>query len=242
MGLPSPTYRLTSTRTGWAWRIVLTVVVIVVITLAGRRIAALLPQFSGYIASLGATGPVVFVFGYALACVAFVPASLLTLAAGAIFGLAKGVVLVFAGAMLGASASFLIARYVARGAVERRVTADARFAALDRAIGAQGRRVVFLLRLSPVFPFSLLNYALGLTRVTFADYVIASVGILPGTVMYVYYGRLAGDVAALAAAPRKGPEYYATLIVGLVATIIVTMMMTRAARSALHDAANLPQS
>src|SRR6185295_13509280 len=99
--------------------------------------------------------------------------------------------------------------------------ANPKFAAIDRAVGAQGRKIVFLLRLSPVFPFNLLNYLLGLTQVRFGDYIIASVGMLPATVLFVYYGKLAGDVAALAggAAPAKGAGYYAILVVGLLATI-----------------------
>src|SRR5207244_5256693 len=161
-----------------------------------------------------------FIAGYVLATVAFVPGVVLTLAAGVIFGLVRGVVYVFVAAVLGSSAAFLIGRYLARTAVERRLAANPRFAAIDRAVGAEGRKIVFLLRLSPVFPFNLLNYGLGLTRVRFADYVMASVGMIPGTLLYVYYGKLAGDVAALAggAAPEKGGGYYAVLILGLVAT------------------------
>ena len=223
-------------------RVALAIVVIVALVLAGKRLAVLVPQFAEYINSLGAIGAVVFVLGYVLACIAFVPASILTLAAGAIFGLAKGIALVFVAAMLGATAAFLIARYVARGAIEKRVVNNEKFAALDAAIGAQGRRIVFLLRLSPVFPFSLLNYALGLTRVTFADYIIGSIGMLPGTVLYVYYGRLVGDVAALAGGVKapKDAGYYAVLILGLVATVVVTTIVTRTARTALNDATTLP--
>src|SRR5262249_36543250 len=147
---------------------------------------------------LGAWGPIVFIVGYAVATVAFVPGSVLTLAAGAIFGLAPGVVYVFIAAVLGSTAAFLVSRYVARQVIERRLKDNPRFAAIDRAVGAQGRKIVFLLRLSPVFPFNLLNYALGLTQVRFADYLIASIGMLPGTLLFVYYGKLAGDVAALA--------------------------------------------
>ena len=224
-------------------RALIVLLVLAALLLAGTRLGALLPRFADSIASLGALGSVAFVVGYAIASVALVPGSVLTLAAGAIFGLTKGVALVFAGATLGSAAAFLLARYVARGAVEQRLQGDARFAALDRAIGAKGRRIVFLLRLSPVFPFVLLNYALGLTRVTLADYLIGGVGMLPGTMLYVYYGRLAGDVVALAAgshAPR-GAGYYAVLLVGLVATIGVTALVTRMARSALRAATGDPQ-
>ena len=211
----------------------------VVLALAfGRRAAAALPEFVAWVEGLGALAPVVFVAGYAVAAVAFVPGSLLTLAAGAVFGLGRGFVVVLVAATLGASAAFLVARYVARAAVERRLEGNARFAAIDRAVGRDGRRIVFLLRLSPVFPFNLLNYALGLTSVRFGDYLVACIGMAPGTLLYVYYGKLAGDVAALAggAAPDRGPEYYALLVVGLVATVAVTTVVTRTARRALAEA------
>ena len=186
---------------------------------------------------LGFWGPIVFTLGYAVSVVALIPAFILTLAAGAIFGLSLGVLYVFIAAVLGSAAAFLISRYVARGAIERRLAGNARFAAIDRAVGEQGRKIVFLLRLSPVFPFTLLNYALGLTRVRFADYLIASFGMLPGTLLYVYYGKLGGDVAALAGGAHvKGYGYYAVLVLGLVATVLVTVLVTRTARKALADA------
>lgn len=204
----------------------------------GRQAGGYVPQFAAWVESLGAWGPAVFIAGYAAAVVAFVPGSILTLAAGAIFGIGAGVAYVFVAATLGASLAFLVSRYVARRAVEHRLAGNANFAAIDRAIGEQGRKIVFLLRLSPAFPFSLLNYALGLTRVRFADYVVACAGMLPGTLLYVYYGKLAGDVAALAggAAPERGIEYYAVLGLGLVATVVVTTIVTRTARKALAEA------
>ena len=206
--------------------------------LAGREAAGLLPRFAAWVEGLGVWGPVVFVLGYILATVAFVPGSLLTLGAGAIFGLVQGTALVLAGATLGASAAFLVSRYVARGAVERRLAGNVRFDAIDRAVGEQGRKIVLLLRLSPVFPFNLLNYALGLTRVRFADFAVASIGMLPGTLLYVYYGKVAGDVARLAGGTGipRGRGYYAVLGLGLAATVLVTTIVTRTARRALEEA------
>jgi uncharacterized membrane protein YdjX (TVP38/TMEM64 family) len=218
-------------------KLALGAVAIAIVLLLARRAGAYLPAFAEWVNGLGLWGPAVFIVGYALATVAFLPGSLLTLAAGAIFGVGRGVAYVFIAAVLGSSAAFLIARYIARRAVERRLAGNPRFAAVDRAVGAQGRKIVFLLRLSPVFPFNLLNYALGLTQVRFVDYLIASVGMLPGTLLYVYSGKLAGDVAALAggAAVQKGTGYYAVLATGLVATVVVTMVITRTARKALSD-------
>lgn len=220
-------------------RIAVGLVAAVALFTLARQVGAYVPQFAAWVNGLGVWGPLVFIVGYAAAVVAFVPGSVLTLAAGAIFGLGAGVLYVFVAAVLGSSAAFLVSRYLARGVVEQRLAGNARFAAIDRAVGAQGRRIVFLLRLSPAFPFTLLNYALGLTRVRFVDYVLASVGMLPGTLLYVYYGKLAGDVAALAggAAVEKGAGYYAVLALGLAATIAVTAVVTRTARKALAEVA-----
>lgn len=227
----------TSTRPS-PTRLALIGVAIVAVVLLARNLGGYIPQFAVWVNGLGVWGPIVFIFGYAAATVAFLPGSLLTLAAGAIFGLGAGIVYVFIAATLGASAAFLVSRYVARRAVESRLAGNPRFAAIDKAVGAQGRKIVFLLRLSPVFPFNLLNYALGLTNVRFVDYFIASIGMLPGTLLYVYYGKLAGDVAALAggAPVEKDAAYYAVLGVGLVATVVVTTIVTRIARRALKEA------
>jgi len=187
--------------------------------------------------SLGLWGPLAFIGGYAVAAVAFVPGSILSLAAGAIFGLARGTLYVFAGATLGASAAFLVARYGARRWVERRLEEKARFQALDRAIAGQGLRITFLLRLSPVFPFNLLNYALGLTRVRFRDYLAACLGMLPGTFLYVYYGKALGSLAAVAggAAPERGAARWIVLGVGLLATVLVTAFVARLAQRAITE-------
>ncbi|MEP7381291.1 MAG: TVP38/TMEM64 family protein [Gemmatimonadota bacterium] len=232
---PSP---LDSPRRAKWLRIAAAAAVVLAVVLLGRRAGAAIPVFTTYIAGLGALGPLAFIAGYAVATVAFIPGSLLTLAAGAVFGLATGTAVVFVGATIGSTLAFLVSRYVARGLVERHLDGNQRFAAVDRAIAAQGRRIVLLLRLSPAFPFSLLNYALGLSRVRLLDYVVASVGMLPGTVLYVYYGKLAGDVASLAAGAQapKGVPYYAVLVLGLVATVIVTTIVTRTARRALREA------
>jgi len=227
-----------SSRASSLVKMLLASVAVAALLVLGRKAGAAIPEFAQWVDGLGAIGPLVFIGGYALAVVAFVPASVLTLAAGAIFDLGPGVAYVFCAATLGSSLAFLVSRYVARGMVEQRLAGNPGFAAIDRAVAAQGRRIVFLLRLSPAFPFTLLNYALGLTRVRFADFVVASVGMLPGTLLYVYYGKLVGDVAALAggAAVEKDTGYYVVLALGLVATIAVTTIVTRTARRALAEA------
>ena len=213
------------------------VAAVALLVFAGRSLAGAIPALAERIEDMGVWGPVVFVCAYAAATVAFAPGSILTLAGGAIFGIARGTAIVFVGATTGAALAFLVARYLARSAIESKVADYPRFAAIDSAIGEQGRKIVFLLRLSPVFPFNLLNYALGLTRVRFADYLVASLGMIPGTLLYVYYGQVIGDVAALASGVEvaRGAGYYTVLGVGLAATIVVTTLVTRIARRALKE-------
>lgn len=208
------------------------------VVLLGRLAGGYVPRFAAWVAEQGWRGAVIFALGYAVAVVAFVPGSLLTLAAGAIFGVAYGTVLVFAAATAGATAAFLIARHGGRRWVEARLAGDARFAAVDRAVAAEGRKIVLLLRLSPIFPFNLLNYALGLTQVSTRDYLVASIGMLPGTLLYVYSGAVAGQVAAVAggAGATRGPAEWALLAIGLAATAAVTLIVTRIARRALRAA------
>lgn len=211
----------------------------VAIVVLGRSAGSQVIAFAEWVQTLGAWGPIVFVAGYVLAAVAFVPGSVLTIGAGTIFGLVAGTVYVFVAASIAACIAFLLARTVAREAIEKRIAGNARFAAIDRAIGRDGRRIAFLLRLSPVFPFSLLNYALGLTQIRFADYAIACIGMLPGTLLYVYIGSLAGDLAAVAAgaATTEGSGLRrAFFVAGLIVTALVTVLITRIARRALAEA------
>jgi uncharacterized membrane protein YdjX (TVP38/TMEM64 family) len=211
---------------------------LVVLVALGRAAGGYIQPFAQWVDGLGLWGPAVFILGYAIAVVAFVPASLLTLGAGAIFGIVHGVIYVFVAATVGSCLAFLVSRYLARSAIEKKLEGKPKFLAIDRAVEAEGFKIVFLLRLTPAVPFNLLNYALGLTRVRFADYAIASVGMLPGTLLYVYSGKLAGDVAAVAGDPSvaRGWGYYSVLALGLLATLAVTMVVTRSARRALAEA------
>lgn len=188
-----------------------------------------------WIRGLGPWGPPAFIAVYAAATLAFVPGSLLTLGAGLLYGVLWGTVCVSIASTLGATAAFLAGRFLARNWVARMMAADARFKAIDEAVGREGWKIVLLTRLSPVFPFNLLNYAFGLTRVSLKHYFFASwIGMLPGTVMYVYIGSLAGDLAHLGAGGRRGPAQWALYLAGLIATAAVTLYVTRLARRALE--------
>jgi len=217
-------------------RLALAALAIVLVVSAGWLGGARLPAFVQWIEQAGPLAPLAFIIVYAVATVAFVPGSLLTLAAGATFGLVKGLLVVLTGATLGSAAAFLVARYLARSFVERRLASYPRFAAIDRAVAAEGFKIVLLMRLSPLFPFNLTNYALGLTSVPFAQYLAASVGMLPGALLYVYYGKVVGDVAAFASGAfvSRGAGYYVVLGLGLCATLIVATVIARIAKRALE--------
>jgi len=188
-----------------------------------------------WVAGLGPAGVAAFVALYVLSCVLMLPGSVLGLGAGAVFGVVRGAAIVSVASTLGATAAFLVGRHLARDWVARRVAGNPRFAAIDAAVGREGWKIVGLTRLSPVFPFNLLNYAYGLTSVRPRDYVLASwIGMFPGTVMYVYLGSLAGSLATVGA-PGGGrtPAQWALFGVGLAATVAVTVLVTRIARRAL---------
>jgi uncharacterized membrane protein YdjX (TVP38/TMEM64 family) len=203
----------------------------------GRSLAPRLLDLVAHIQGVGPAAPVAFILIYAFAVVALIPASLLTIAGGAVFGLFRGVIYSLIGATLGSTGAFLIGRYAARRLVARRLAAMPRFVAIERAVSARGRRIVLLLRLSPVVPFNFLNYALGLTTISVWDFMFASLGTVPGAVVYAYAGKVTGEALALAgkAEVPKNASYYAVLLAGLVATIVATTVVTRTARRALQD-------
>ena len=209
---------------------------IVIALLAARYFdaPALLRTALEAIARLGAWGPVLFVVLYVAATVLFLPGSILTLGAGVVFGVARGAIIVSISATLGATAAFLVGRYVARDWVAGKIEGNPKFKAIDEAVAREGWKIVGLTRLSPVFPFNLLNYAFGLTRVSLSHYVIASwIGMMPGTVMYVYLGSVAGTLAGAGGGTSRTPAQWTLYAVGLAATIGVTVYVTRLARRAL---------
>jgi len=197
-----------------------------------------------WIDGLGAIGPIVFIGLYIFATVLFWPGSVLTLGAGLAFGLGLGSLYVFTGATLGAIGAFLVGRYLARGWVAKKISGNEKFAAIDRAVGREGLKIVFLTRLSPIFPFNLLNYAYGVTGVSLRDYALGSVGMIPGTILYVYIGSLAGSLATIGTEAGRDPqaELAQTIVkaIGFIATIAVTVYITKIARQALDAAVDGP--
>lgn len=192
--------------------------------------------FVEWVREAGPLGLAAFVVAYVAATVLFLPGSALTLAAGFLWGPVGGLLVASPTSVLAASVAFLVGRTVAREAVAKRLGANERFAAIDRAIAREGGRFVLLLRLSPVFPFNLLNYALGLTSVPFGRYVLASfVGMLPGTFLFTYLGSLVTSAAELLAGRRPAAGAAGTALYwgGLAATVVATVLVTRAARREL---------
>jgi uncharacterized membrane protein YdjX (TVP38/TMEM64 family) len=216
----------------------LLIILVVFLVLAGVKyfhVQELLKRVLGWVGDLGPWGPFFYTIIYILACVFFIPGSILTLGAGVLFGVLKGSIIVSIAATLGATCAFLVGKYLARDWVAKKIQANPRFQAIDEAVAREGWKIVGLTRLSPVFPFNLLNYAYGLTRVSLRDYFFASwIGMMPGTVMYVYIGSLAGEVAKIGGErySRTSAEW-ALYILGLIATAAVTVYITRIARAAL---------
>ena len=224
----------------WWLRIgILALILVALLSLRALPISDWLTIFNDWLRQIGPAGLLLYALAYAVATVLLLPGSLLTLAAGAAFGLLSGFASVWSGATLGLALAFLVSRHLARRRVEGWIRAKPRFAAVDQAVGKEGWKIVFLTRLSPIFPFNFQNYAYGLTRISFWHYTLASaVGILPGTFLYVYLGAVGRT--GLEAAAGGGDETEAlrlTLqIVGLIATALETIYVTRIARKALKEA------
>lgn len=225
------------TTSPWGKRILLLVLVAAVIAaFTVLDVRQMLRDSLAWVDALGSWGPIIFIGIYAVAAVLFVPGSALTLGAGAVFGVTMGSVLVSIGSTLAAAISFLIGRYVARDWVAAKVESNVAFKSINDAVKTDGWKLVALTRLSPVFPFTLLNYAYGLTPVKFWHYVLASwIAMMPGTVMYVYLGSLA---RAGAETQQRTPAQWVMYGVGLIATIIVTVFITRIAKAALAKRTN----
>lgn len=200
------------------------------------EIPKLLLSFVEWVREAGLAGGLSFAGVYVAAAVMLLPASVLTLGAGFIWGPFVGLAVVLPSATLAATTAFLLGRTVARGWVQRKVADSPRFRAIDEAVGSGGFRLVLLLRLSPLFPFNLLNYMLGLTRVSVRDFVLGSViGMAPGTFMYLYLGSLVTSASQLLSGerPSAGPLGTVLYALGLIATVVVTVWVTRKARAAL---------
>jgi len=213
------------------------VVALVVITLS--ILTAVLPVkdwirgFIGWVQQLGPPGVIVFIVVYALATVLFLPGWIFTVSAGHIYGIAGGTLVALAGAITGATLAFLVARYLLRQHIEEFAKKNPRFQAIDAAIGKNGWKIVGLLRLSPLIPFNFSNYFYGITSISLGAYVaVSAVGIIPGTLLYAYLGAI-GQASISGGASQHSKWQYVLLGVGLMATVAVTILVSRIAKNAL---------
>jgi uncharacterized membrane protein YdjX (TVP38/TMEM64 family) len=211
------------------------IVIVAAIIIAFRflPVSDWLRHFQTYVRGLGALGYVVYVVVYAICVVAFIPASILTLGAGAIFGFVGGTIVVVIGATIGATLAFLLARTVMRKRIEEMTHSNAKFRALDRAIASEGMKIVFLVRLAVVFPFTYINYAFGLTAIPLWRYVLATfLGIIPATAAFVF----ASSAATKAATGETSNITKIVYITGGVIAIIVSVLIGRIASKAIRRA------
>lgn len=202
-------------------------------------VGAWLESFVTWAKSAGPWGPLALAAAYVPATILMVPGTVLTLGAGFAFGLAIGTLTVSVGSVAGSVAAFFLGRTILRSWVADKLEERPRLKAIDEAVGNQGLKIVTLIRLSPAFPYNLMGYVFGVTRVRSRDHILGSwIGMLPGTAMYVYLGhaaRQAHDVSMGHGASRT-PLEWTLLGVGLVATVAVTILVTRTARRAIRDA------
>lgn len=203
-----------------------------------------------WIQNLGWEGAIAFILLYIITTVALIPGSILTLGAGVLFGLFWGSVYVLIGAIIGETCAFLLGRYFVRDWVNRKIKDNQVFTALNQALNREGLKIILLTRLSPIFPFSLLNYAFGVTGISLRDYFLGSIGMIPMTITYVYFGSLVEDLASVTeVSSLSNPQMqWGIKIIGLIVTIVATIYITHTARQALNSLVtvnpepNAPQS
>lgn len=218
-------------------KVIIGVILVTVIIIVAKyfNLQSGLMQALDWIDSLGSWGVAAFIILYILATVFFIPGSLLTLGAGVLFGVVGGSICVSLASTVGATCAFLVGRYWARGWVAQQITGNQTFEAIDEAVAQEGWKIVGLARLSPIFPFNLLNYAFGITQVSLRDYFWASwIGMMPGTVMYVYIGSLLGDLATLGTERDRSAVEWMLYGAGLLATIAVVVYVTKIAKQILE--------
>lgn len=186
----------------------------------------------------GYWGPVILIGLFVVATLLMLPSSLLTLLSGMIYGPILGLLVIMSATIVGSSLAFLVGRTLLRSRIERFAAKRPRFRALDRAIAERGLRIVILLRLTPIAPFNVLNYALSLTKVRLRQYMLGTLlGMLPGTALFVYLGSTAREVAQLVSGEQAWGSG-ATLLFfgGLLVTAGLTIYLTFVARRALQAA------
>lgn len=220
----------------WKWIALGLALILISVAISFLPVGQWVKSFTDWVRHLGLAGAFVFIGVYALAAVLFLPGAIFTIAAGLVYGIVGGTAVALVGATLGAGLAFLVGRYLLRKRIENAFKKNKKFAAIDQAIGKQGWKIVGLLRLSPLIPFNVSNYFYGVTSIGFWPYLLASfIGMMPGTLLYAYLGAI--GQAGLGGGGKKGhsPLEWTFLGVGLLATIGVTVYVSRLAKKALKE-------
>jgi uncharacterized membrane protein YdjX (TVP38/TMEM64 family) len=241
--LKNPLIKTLEARKKTVFSYILLVLLVFVLVIASKylNLGEILRDILERIESLGYWGPISFIIIYNLATILFIPGSILTLGGGVIYGALWGSIYVLIAATIGAIAAFAIGRYLSRNWVAQQMARHPKFKAIEEAVTHSGFKIVLLTRLCPIFPFNLLNYAFGVTQVSLKDYILGSIGMVPGTVMYVYLGDLVGDLKTIdtpdmmSVNPQTETMKWIINIVTLVTTIAVTIYLAKIARQALEE-------
>ncbi len=226
-------------------KFILLFIVVTTLIITGKyfNLPELLRNTLIWIESLGFWSPIIFIIIYNLATLLLIPGSILTMGGGVIFGVFRGSIYVFFASTLGATIAFVIGRYISRDWVYQQLNQHPKFKAVDGAVVKEGFKIVFFTRLCPLFPFNLLNYAFGVMQVSLKDYILGSLGMIPGTFMYVYLGSLVGDIALIGTSQQPTSftieiTNWMINIVGLIATVAVTIYLTKLAKKSLEKSIN----
>lgn len=223
------------------WPKIVTAVAVVALAIVVWTLLPLdewIEAFRSWVAEQGLWGHVAFVLVYMVATLMLAPGAPLTLAAGLAFGFAAFPTVVL-GATAGAGLAFLSGRYLARGWVERQTRKSRLFRAVDSAIESEGWKIVGLMRLSPLVPFNLQNYFFGATSVGFWPYLLATFfGIMPGVLLYIWIGTLGAAAGSGLDASEGDAGFYkwTGFVIGLLATAVVTVIISRKAQQKLREA------
>ena len=182
-------------------------------------------------------GMFLFIPIYAVWVTFLLPGVWISMVAGALYGPLLGSLVAFIGACVGAITSFLLGRNLARDWLLSKISTNKKFSTVSNEIKEQGVKLILLTRLSPAFPFSLLNLAYGLSEVTFKDYAIGLLGIMPGTILFCNLGSFAGDIENFRAviAGKEGMGFLVVRIIGLLSTCLVILLGTRSFKRILKN-------
>lgn len=215
-------------------RLLIAVIVLALVYVLGQQFGSEVPRLTQWVRDLGPWGPIGFIVAAVLLTTILIPPTFLGMVAGAVFGLWLGTLLCFISGVCGATLTFMSARLLIRKPVERWANRYPKIRAIESAVREKGVSLLILLRLSPVSSAPM-NYLLGVTRIRYRDYILASVGMIPGQFATVYFGFVARKLSAAGQEEAAWYQYLWTLA-GLVLIIALTTYVARLAHKAIREA------